>query len=101
FHNGGLADAGFADQHRVILAPPLQNLNGTANFVIAPDDWVQLALGRALREIHGKTLQCLTAFLCSRIVHALASSYLFDGLLKTLLVDARIPQQLPRGSPVL
>jgi len=46
--DGGLADAGFADQHRVVLAATLQHLDGAADLVVAADHRVELALaGRA------------------------------------------------------
>jgi hypothetical protein len=43
FHNGGLADTGFADQNRVVLGAPGQDLDHAHDLVISPDDRVQLA----------------------------------------------------------
>ncbi len=43
FDDGGLADAGFADQHRVVLGAPREHLNDAANLLIAADDRVELA----------------------------------------------------------
>ncbi len=40
----GLAHPGLADQHRVVLAPPGQHLDGLLDLVVAPDDGVDLAL---------------------------------------------------------
>ena len=42
----GLADAGLADQHRVVLGAPLQHLDGAADLIVAADDRIELA-GRA------------------------------------------------------
>ena len=39
----GLADAGLADQHRVVLGPARQHLDDPADLVVAADDRVELA----------------------------------------------------------
>jgi hypothetical protein len=61
--DGGLADAGLADQHRVVLGTALQHLDGAADLVVAADDRVELAVAGALREIDGVLLQRLARFL--------------------------------------
>jgi hypothetical protein len=38
FDDRRLADAGLADQHRVVLGAPLQDLHGPADLVVATDD---------------------------------------------------------------
>jgi hypothetical protein len=43
FDDGGLADAGLADQHRVVLGAALQHLDGAADFLVAADHRVELA----------------------------------------------------------
>jgi hypothetical protein len=48
FHDGGLAHAGLADQHRVVLGAPLQHLDGAADFLVAADHRVELAAAGAL-----------------------------------------------------
>ena len=40
----GLADAGLADQDRIVLGAPLQHLHRAANLVVAADHRVELAL---------------------------------------------------------
>ena len=47
----GLADAGLADQHRVVLGAPLQDLDAAPDLVVAADDRVELALPRALGQV--------------------------------------------------
>ena len=42
FDDGGLADAGFADQHRIILRASRQNLHHAANFFIAANHRIEL-----------------------------------------------------------
>src|SRR3546814_10712334 len=46
----GLADAGFADQHRVVLGPAREDLHRAADFLVAADHGVELALARYLGE---------------------------------------------------
>ena len=42
-HDGRLADAGVADQDRVVLRPPRQDLHDAADLLVAADDGVELA----------------------------------------------------------
>ena len=44
FGDRRLADARLADQHRIVLGAPRQHLDGAADFLVAPDDRVELAL---------------------------------------------------------
>ena len=55
----GFADAGFADQHRVVLGPARKHLHGPADFLVAPDDRIDPALGRRLRQVVCEFLQRL------------------------------------------
>src|SRR5690606_35874526 len=57
FDNGGLADTGLADQHGVVLGTPLENLDGSTDLVVTPDDRIQLALPRPFGEVYGVLLQ--------------------------------------------
>ena len=41
--DGGLADAGLADQHGVVLGAPRQHLDGAADLLVAADHRVELA----------------------------------------------------------
>jgi hypothetical protein len=42
FDNRGLADAGFADQHRVVLGAAAQDLDDTFQFAVATDQRIEL-----------------------------------------------------------
>ena len=42
--DGGLADAGLADQHRVVLGAAREHLDDPADLLVAADDRVELAL---------------------------------------------------------
>ena len=59
FDDGGLAHARLADQHRIVLGAPLQDLDRAADLVVAADDRVELALARALGEVDRVLLQRL------------------------------------------
>src|SRR3546814_5789193 len=61
----GLADAGFADQHRVVLGPAREDLHRAADFLVAADHGVELALARYLGEVAGEFLERLIANLRS------------------------------------
>src|SRR5581483_1153612 len=50
--DGGLADAGLADQHRVVLGAARQDLDDALDLLRAADHWVELARARGRREVH-------------------------------------------------
>ena len=50
-HERGLAHAGIADEHGVVLAPPAQDLQRALQLLAAADERVELALPRALGEV--------------------------------------------------
>ena len=49
--DGGLAHAGLADQHRVVLGAPRQDLDDPPDLLVAPDDRVQLPVAGRLGEV--------------------------------------------------
>ena len=49
--NRGLADAGLADEQRIILLPPAQHLNGAVDLGFAADQRIDLAVARLLVEV--------------------------------------------------
>src|SRR5439155_26289677 len=49
--DGGLADAGLADQHRVVLLAPREDLHDPLDLGLAADDGIELPLARLLREV--------------------------------------------------
>ena len=62
----GLADAGLADQHRVVLGAARQHLDRAADLLVAADDRIELALARRLGQVAGVFLQRVIAFLGRR-----------------------------------
>ena len=61
-----LADAGLADQNRIVLGPARQNLDRAADFLVAADDRIELARPRGLGEVAGVFLQRVIGVLGAR-----------------------------------
>ncbi len=53
----GLADAGLADENRIVLGPARENLDRAADLLVAADHRIELAVASGLREIAGIFLQ--------------------------------------------
>ncbi|GCY86220.1 hypothetical protein HmCmsJML149_02033 [Escherichia coli] len=51
FDDGGLADAGLTNQHRVVFLAPGQHLDGGLDLLRTADDRIELALARHLGEV--------------------------------------------------
>ena len=61
FGNGRLADAGFADQDRVVFRAARENLHRAADFLVAANDRIKLAVARILGQVAGIFLEGLVA----------------------------------------
>ena len=59
----GLADAGLADEHRVVLRAPRQHLDHAADLLVAPDHRIELAPARVLGEVAAVPLERLVLLL--------------------------------------
>ena len=59
FDDGGLADAGLADEHRIVLGAARQHLNDAADFLVAADHRIELALARELGQVATVALERL------------------------------------------
>ena len=92
--DGGLTDAGLADQDRVVLGAALQDLDGAADLVVASDDRIELALAGPCREIDGIFLERLAALLGVRVIDRLPAANGVDGIGDALLVGTRLAQDL-------
>mmetsp|Transcript_11213 Transcript_11213/g.31353 ORF Transcript_11213/g.31353 Transcript_11213/m.31353 type:complete len:431 (+) Transcript_11213:1614-2906(+) len=77
-----LPHARLADKHRVILRTTRQDLDTAAHFVVAADDWVQLAIHGRLREITAILAQRLILALRILILHVAPASNLHDHFLE-------------------
>ena len=61
--DGGLADAGLTDEHRVVLGATREHLDDASDLLVAPDDRVELALAGVLGEVAAVLLECLVLLL--------------------------------------
>src|SRR5262249_25753021 len=57
FDDRGLADARFAEQHRVVFLPAAENLDRSFDFSLAADDRIELILLRQFRQIAPKAVE--------------------------------------------
>ena len=85
FHDGGLAHARLADQHRVVLGAAAEDLHHALQFVVAADERVERVVHGGLREVAAEFRQ-QGAFLGTRGGHLLALRTL------QLLADGGEPQ---------
>ena len=92
----GLADAGLADQHGVVLGAARQDLDGAANLLVAADHRVELAIARRRGQITGVFLQRLETLLGIGVIGGAALADLLDRLIQRLGIDAGIGQRLGR-----
>ncbi len=75
FDDGRLADAGLADEHRVVLRAAREHLNHAPDLLVAADDRIELALARDLREVAAVALERLVLALGILIGHALRAAH--------------------------
>ena len=73
----GLARAGLADEHRVVLRTARQHLDGATDLVGTADDRVELAFARHLRKVLAVLLKRLELGLGGLIGHARIAAQLF------------------------
>src|SRR5690606_16637542 len=97
----GLADAGLADQHRVVLGPALQHLDGAADLLVAADHRVELAGFGARGQVDGVLLERLARVLGVLVLHLLAAAHGVDGSLELLPGSAGILHRAPGGAAVV
>src|SRR4030095_17196433 len=84
----GLADAGLADEDRVVLGAAREHLDDAPNLLVASDARVELAAAREIGEIAGVALERLVLLLGVRIGHALSAADLDQRLVDRLGADA-------------
>ncbi len=92
--DGGLADAGLADEHGIVLGAPRQHLDGAADLLVAADDRIELAVLRGLGEVAGIFLQRIIALLGGRRVGRASLADRVDRLIQALRGDTGILQDL-------
>ena len=57
FDDGGLAHAGFAEQHRIVLRAAAKDLDDALDFVLAADDRIHFAFARDFRQVAAKRFE--------------------------------------------
>ena len=119
FEDGGFADAGLADQDRVVLGPPAEHLDHAFDFVRAPDHRVEFALRREIGQVAPEGVQGVQPLLAALLRSALAALLLrrevrrfglvvivFGQVVRVERLDDRLPHlveihvqilQYPRG----
>ena len=94
FHHGGLAHAGLADQHGIVLGAPGEHLDHAADLRVAADHRVELALTRNGGEVRAELLQGLKGPLRVRAGDAAVTADLRNGLGERLGGDTGVLQSL-------
>ena len=97
--DGGLADAGLADQHGVVLGLAGEDLDRAPDLLVAADDRIELAAARRLDEVAAVLLERLVGCLGSRAGHALTAAHLRQRLEEALARRAVLCQQPPGRCP--
>ena len=97
FDDGGLADAGLADEDRVVLRAARQHLNDAADLLVAADDRIELALARELGEVAAVALERLIRAFRVLVRDALRSADARERLQDLVARDAALLQQLRGG----
>ncbi len=87
FGDRGLADAGFADEQRIVLLAAAQHLDRAVDFGIAPDHRIDLAVARLLVEVDAIGLERLALLL--GVLGALGLGLLVDAAHRARFGDAR------------
>ena len=80
--DGGLADAGFADEHGVVLRAPAEHLHDAADLVVSPDDGVEPTLAGGGGEVGAVLLERLAALLRVLAGHGRAAAQLVEPSLE-------------------
>ena len=94
--DGGLADAGLAEQGGVVLGAAGEGLDDALHDLPAPDDGVEATGAGQGREVDAVALQGPVAVLRPRVRDALRAAHGLEGLVHLLRVDAVDPQHLGR-----
>ena len=87
FRDRGLADAGVADEQRIVLLPPAEHLDRAVDLGVAPDQRIDLAVLGLLVEIDAIGVERVALLL--GLVAALGVGLLLDAAHRTRLREAR------------
>ena len=97
-----LADAGLADQHRVVLGAPRQHLHHPADLLVPADHRVEFPLAGQVGEVAGEPLQRLVLLFRRLVGDAMRAPHLLERRTQLLGARARrLPRTAPRRRPLL
>ena len=85
--DGRLADTRFANQDRIVLGSPGQDLHGSADFVVATDDGIDLPFPRICSQIPRKAIQGVIPFVGGFGIDCPAHSHPIDRCLQLVCGD--------------
>ena len=91
----GLADAGLADQHGIVLGAPRQHLDGAADFLVAADHGIELAGAGGLGEVARIFLERVIGLLGGRRIGGAALAQRLDRRVEVLRRHAGLASALP------
>ncbi len=94
FDDGGLADAGLADEHRIVLGAARENLDRAADLLVAADHRIELAVAGSLGQIARIFSQRIIGVLRRRVVGGTALAQGIDGSVQPLSRHAGLSQNL-------
>ena len=97
--DGRLADAGLADQHRVVLRSPRQHLDRSANLLVTADDRIELAGPSELGEILPVLLERPVGPLRVLARHPVRPPDVLQGGEHSILAHPRGLEHLSRAAP--
>ncbi len=97
----GLADARLADQHRVVLGAPAEDLDHAPNLVVAADHRVELALRGGLGQVAAEALERPVLVLGVLVGDAVAAADLGQRLDQLIVVCAVRSQRVARLAGML
>ena len=90
FHNGGLTGTRLTNQNRVVLGASAQDLEHTADFLIATYHRVELSVSGSFYQVDGILAQRLVGVLARLRSHVLSLAKLADGASEVFFVHACI-----------
>ena len=97
FDDGGLADAGLPDEHRVVLRPPAQHLHDPPDLGVSSDHRVHRAVASAGGQVDAVLLQSLVLPLRVGAGDLGRAAHLGERLREPLRGGPRAGQQVTRG----
>src|ERR1700722_15792309 len=101
FDDRGLADAGLADQHRVILGAAREDLDHAANFLFASDDRIDLACRGKRSKVAAVFLERLVGRLRIRRRHTLIAAHLLEHGHQLVMGQAGFAQNFGSGAGLI